>query len=103
MPDTSRPTSNFNADPKLLAAFSYVWILSVPIYFLKRSDPFVRFHSRQGLILFAASVVFSFIPILGWFLNIIVFLVVLVAFVRALSGEQWKIPYVSDLADRVKL
>lgn len=91
------------SDTHLFAALSYVWIVSVFMYVLKRSDPYVRFHSRQALVLFVLSIIFSFIPLLGWMLNVVVVFLFVIGFLRAYSGEEWRIPFIHDLAEKLKL
>jgi len=86
---------------KLLAAISYLWILSIIILLVKKDSKLVQFHAKQGFILFVASVIFWFIPILGWILNLVVLVLVVVGFIKALSGEYWKVPLVSSLAEKI--
>lgn len=91
-------------DNKLLAALAYVWILSIVILLVKKDSKFAQFHAKQGLVLFIASVIVSFIPFLGWFiLNPIIWIVALVGLIRALTGKYWKIPLVGDLAAKINL
>lgn len=95
--------SKAGQDEKLLAALSYLWILSIVIFLIKRDSAFVQFHAKQGLVLWIASIVFWFIPILGWFLNVVVLVLVIIGFVQALNGSEWKIPVVAELAEKIKL
>lgn len=90
-------------DEKLLGALSYLWVLSIVMLLIKRDSPFVQFHARQGLVLMIASIIFWVIPILGWFLNLVVLVVVIIGFIQALNGVEWKIPVVSTLAEKIKL
>ncbi|MFH1170998.1 MAG: hypothetical protein V1778_00460 [bacterium] len=90
-------------DDKLLAALSYLWILSIVIYLIKRDRPFVHFHAQQGVVLWIVSIIFWFIPFLGWFLNLLVLILVIVGFVMAINGNEWKIPGVSAIAEKIKL
>lgn len=96
-------TTPAGQDEKLLAALSYLWILSVVIFLVKRDSPFVQFHAKQGLVLWIASIVFWFIPVLGWILNGVVIVFVIVGFVQALNGAEWKMPGISTLAEKIKL
>lgn len=96
-------TTKAGQDEKLLAALSYLWILSIVIFLIKRDSAFVQFHAKQGLVLWIASIIFWFIPVLGWFLNLIILVLVIIGFVQALNGSEWKMPVVADLADKIKL
>ena len=95
------PAGGLSSDSKLMAALSYLWILSIVMLLIKKGDDFVKFHARQGLILFIVSVILWFIPVLGWILNLLVLILVIVGFIKALSGEKWKIPIVGDLGEKI--
>lgn len=96
-----KPVST-NSDSNLMAALSYVWVLSIVMLFIKKDDEFVKFHAKQGLILFIASFV-GVIPFFGWFIWLIVVVLDIVGFIKALSGEKFKIPVVGDLAEKIKI
>ena len=96
-----KPT--ISQDDKLMGALSYLWILSVVMLIVKKESPFVKFHATQGLILFVVSIIFWFIPIVGWILNIGVVILVIIGFLKALSGEQWEMPVIGLLAKKIKL
>ena len=91
-----------NSDSNLMAALSYVWIISIVMMIIKKDDKFVVFHAKQGLILFIASFI-GIIPIIGWFVWILVVILDIIGFIKALSGERYKIPVVGDLAEKINL
>jgi uncharacterized membrane protein len=91
-----------SSDSNLMAALSYVWILSVIMLIVKKDDEFVKYHAKQGLILFIASFI-GIIPFIGWFVWIIVVLLDIWGFIKALSGERFKIPVIGDLAEKIKI
>lgn len=85
---------------KDLAAFSYLWIMSVIVYFLKRESPFVRFHSRQAMILFALTIPVWLIPIalIERFLELMILAGMIIGFLGAAQG-QWKdVPFIGPLS-----
>ncbi len=90
-------------DRNLMAALSYVWIISVVMLVLKKEEPFVVFHAKQGLVLFGASVLLWFIPVIGWLLNLVIFVGMVVGFIKALSGEKYELPLVSSIAKQINL
>lgn len=90
-------------DNRVLAAVSYLWIVSVIALLVKKDSKFVVFHAKQGLILFIVSIILSFIPILGWLLNIIVLVFVIMGVVKALDRQWYKVPLVGQLADKIKI
>lgn len=92
-----------SSDAKLFAALSYLWLLSVIILFVKKDNGFISYHAKQGTVLFIASLIFWFIPFLGWILNVAILVGVVVGFLKALSGEKFPLPVVSTLAEKITL
>ena len=92
-----------SSDSNLIAAVSYLWLLSVVVLLVKKNDSYVNFHAKQGLVLFIASVILWVIPLLGWILNLVVFAMIIVGFIKALSGEKYKLPLVADIAEKIKI
>lgn len=106
----------------IAGALAYVTVIP-PIIFLLldpyRRNRFVRFHSLQclflwlalfliGAVLRLAGVVLSIIPVLGHLLVFLISMVIglaafviwLVLVIKALQGEEFKLPVVGDLAER---
>lgn len=99
-------TQSTVGDEKLFGALSYLWLLSVIIYLLKKDDQFVRFHARQGIVLFIFSLVlwvFWFIPFIGWLINLAMWAAIFFGAYKAFMGEKYKFPVVSDVADKLNL
>ena len=92
------PTSDNN----LIAAFSYVWILSIIILVVKRNDDFAQFHAKQGVIVFLASLL-GFIPLIGWIVAGAAWVGMVVGFIQAWQGKRYEIPFVYKLSQKVKL
>lgn len=90
-------------DSKLFAALSYLWLLSVVMLVLKKDDEFVKFHAKQGTVIFVASIILWFIPIIGWLMQIAVLIGVVIGFLKAYSGEKYKMPVIGDLADKINI
>ncbi len=88
------------------AALSYVlgWITGLIFLFIEK-DPFVRFHAAQSIIIFGILTILGFVPIIGWviapLLGIVGFVLWLVLIYKAYQGEEFKIPWVSDLAKKL--
>lgn len=92
-------------------ALAYVTIIPAIIFLIVEpynKNSFVRFHSWQSIFLgiaaFAVDMVLSFIPIIGWILLfpvMIAFLVVwIVAIMKALKGQRWKLPLIGKYAEQ---
>ncbi len=88
-------------DNKIMAAVSYVWIISLLMLLMKKDSPFVLHHARQGFVLFIASVIFVIIPIL-WWMNIVVAIYALYGIWKASQGAYWKAPFISGIAAKIK-
>ena len=104
------PAAKSGGNDNLIAAISYLWILSIVILLVKKDSDFVKFHARQGVILFAASVVLSIVSFIipsvifiVWLLDLVILVAVIVGFIQALGGKRYKMPVVGDLAEKVKM
>src|SRR3989344_4831724 len=90
-----------SSDSNLMAALSYVWVLSVVMLIIKKDDEFVKFHAKQGTALFIISILAMILSPLLWFLGIIVWFFVavlcIIGFIKALSGERFKLWVIGDI------
>jgi uncharacterized membrane protein len=94
-------------DDRVVAAISYIGIISVIIYLLYREkgNKFVLFHSLQGMLLFGTVILADIclmITILGILLIPFVFLgylaaVIFLAF-KAYKNERYQLPVLGDIA-----
>jgi len=108
--ETQQLNSKDAADNKVIAAIGYIGILCLIPLLLKKDSKFAQFHARQGLVLFIAEIVVSFvniIPLLGpmiWFAASVVFFVVsIIGLIKALKGEYWKLPFLHEYAKRINI
>lgn len=95
---------------KILGAISYLFILFLIPMLTKKDSAFAMFHARQGLVLFIGWVIIwivGLIPVLGWIIGflgtIVLAIVALIALIKALQGEAWEIPLVSEYAKKLKI
>ena len=94
---------------KIFAVIGYLWILCFVPLLLKKENKFALFHGKQGLVLFIgeiASIIILMIPILGLIglLSLFMFAVMsLIGIIQALMGNYWKIPVVSDIANKFNI
>lgn len=100
-PAPSQSSGNDVEQNKVLAAVSYLWIISLIVLLVKKDSAFAQYHAKQGLVIFIASLVLGFIPIIGWLLSFLLFFVALYGLISALQGKWTKIPGVSDLAKKI--
>jgi len=99
--ETTPKTKSAENNSNLIAALSYFWILSVVFYITNKEDKFVVFHAKQGMVLFALSIVLTFIPVIGWLANIGVLIMSFVGAVKAYGNEKYKIAIIGDLAEKI--
>lgn len=77
----------------------------------KKEDKYVMYYAKQSLVIFILAVIAGiinsilvFIPILGWFvmmlINLLVTIVWVVSWIFALSGEEKPIPIISGFAEK---
>jgi uncharacterized membrane protein len=79
---------------KDIAALGYVWILSVFVYIFRHNSPFVRFHAKQGMILFVLSIAFWFVPMFGKVLVLLVLALAVTGFISAGQGQWRELPFI---------
>ena len=94
-------------DSNLMGALTYLfgWMTGIILYFVKKDDPFVKFHAVQSIIVFGGFTVLSFVltitlvgilllPILG-IASLVLWLLLMW---KAYQGEMYKLPMVGDWA-----
>jgi fumarate reductase subunit D len=92
------------------AILAYLWILCLIPILMKKEDEFVKFHARQGLMLFIVEVgiaIIGIIPLLGplvYMLGMLVCaLLSLVGIVQVLMGNKWKMPVIGEWAEKINV
>ena len=103
-PPTAEPAPVSEKDDieqnKDIAAFSYLWIMSVVVFFLKRKSPFAVFHAKQAMILFGLSIVVLFIPVVSKILELGVLALMVLGFINAAQGLKKDVPIIGPLSRR---
>jgi uncharacterized membrane protein len=92
-----------------MAIIAYI-VFFVPLLTSAKDEPFVKYHVKQGLVLFIASIVVYFIarviPLLGWIiapiLNIGLLVLFIIGIVNAINGAEKPLPLIGHYADRFK-
>ena len=92
------------------AILSYLWILCLIPILMKKEEDFVRFHARQGLMLFIVEVaigIIGIIPLLGPVVSkvgiVACGILSIVGIVQVLMGNKWKMPVIGDWAEKIKV
>ncbi|OGY24789.1 MAG: hypothetical protein A2126_04905 [Candidatus Woykebacteria bacterium GWB1_45_5] len=98
------------SDDNLMAALSYIFLLSVVMLLVKKDSDYVQFHAKQGTVLFIGEVILGVVGSFTWFLFVlwdlvwVLFVIVsIIGFYRAYRGERYRLPVVADLADKIKI
>ncbi|MBX7116000.1 MAG: DUF4870 domain-containing protein [Myxococcaceae bacterium] len=94
---------------KIMLVLAYLGLLALIPLLTVKDSPYVKYHAGQGftltLVSFAVALVMSVIPVIGWLALCPLFLAVLVVnivgIMKALKGERWAIPGVSDLSQKM--
>ena len=90
-------------EAKTNAIISYItivgWVVALILNNQKKHE-FTSYHIRQTLLLYIIWLVFSFIPIIGWLLNIGVLILWILGLISAINGEKKSIPIVGELAQK---
>jgi len=96
--------------PNTMAFISYIGVLCLIPILMKEKDEFVKFHAKQGLVLFigevATWIVFGIVPFLWFLTNLLgLFWLVLsvVGIVNVVKKEKKEVPLVGKFAEKIKL
>lgn len=110
------PTEVVREQDKLMLVLSYLGIFAlIPLFMVKDSD-FVKWHAKNGLlwglggsiVLSVVTSILGAIPYIGWVFTIVGcaawvgwLAVDILAMVKALNGERWRIPFATDIAEKL--
>jgi uncharacterized membrane protein len=115
MPDNPETPATPKKDTDtLFLVLAYIGPLGLIPYLTADGNDYIKWHARQGLTLtgvwIVASVVFNTIarlPGLRWafatlapLISLAFIAIVVVAIMKAVAGERWRIPFVADIADK---
>lgn len=101
------PTTSVREQDKMMLVLAYLGLLAlIPLLTVKDSE-YVKWHAKNGLVLgFGGAIVLTIlgaIPLIGLITSLLgpaLLVVDIMAMVKALNGEKWRIPLVSDLAEK---
>ena len=83
---------------KVNAILSYIGILIlVPLLSEDaKKSPYAKHHMNQGLILLLSGFV-VWIPLLGWAVGLVAFVLWIMGLISAINGEMKKLPIIGDI------
>ncbi|MRG85849.1 DUF4870 domain-containing protein [Salinibacillus xinjiangensis] len=84
------------------------FITGIIFFVIEKESSFIKFHALQSIFTFVAvfiiSMVLAFIPIIGWFISIIIYPLSLVLWIilmiKAYQGERFKLPIIGDMVEK---
>ena len=88
-----------------MAIVAYI-LFFVPLLTDAKNDPFVKFHVKQGLVLFifwvATQIIMMILPIIGWIIAPILYIVAIVLLIigimNASGGKEKELPIIGKFA-----
>ncbi len=90
-----------------MAVVAYI-IFFIPLLTEAKNDAFVKYHVKQGFLLFITGVIvmiLSWTPIIHWFswiLNIGLFILFIIGILNAVAGKEKPLPFIGQFADKFK-
>ena len=92
---------------KIFAVMAYLWLLCIVPLVFKKDNPFVLSHGKQGLVIFVGVVCIFIVSILfDWILRPGLFLLGILSLwgmIESLKGQELRIPFICDIADKITL
>jgi uncharacterized membrane protein len=97
-------------EPNVLIAVLTYFIFFLPWLTGDIKDPFVKFHTKQSIVLVIASLIVwilgAVIPVLGWFIigpvgGLIVFILWLIGVLNALQKKQTPVPWIGQFGSKL--
>ena len=95
-----------SASNKNVWAVVAYFMFFLPLLTDQKDDLYIKFHVKQGLVLFLAFVaqmVISMIPVIGWvaapILLLINIILLVIGIVNSATGKQKQLPLIGKLAD----
>lgn len=104
------PVNATSGNENKIAILCYIGILVIiPLLTNKNKEEFVRFHTRQGLVLLIIEIIASigdWMPFFGWIFGLICFacfILSIIGIVNVLNGKTKQLPIVGKYADQINI
>jgi uncharacterized membrane protein len=97
--------SSTGLEENVAGFFCYLlgFITGIVFMVVEKKSRFVKFHAKQStitfLILFVISFIIGWIPIIGFLVLILSLILWLLLMIKALKGEQYRLPIVGKMAE----
>jgi uncharacterized membrane protein len=101
-------STGLSANVAGLLCYVLTWVTGIIFVVLEKKSTFVKFHAWQSIMTFGvltvASLILSWIPIIGWILGILIgvlsFILWIILMIQAGTGKMWKVPWAGDWAEK---
>ena len=101
-------STGLSANVAGLLCYVLGWITGIVFLVLEKKSTFVKFHAYQSIMTFGvltvAQLVLGWIPFIGWVLNILIGIIMLILWIilviQAGTGKMWKVPWAGDWAEK---
>ena len=109
MTAAARGTDKIIEEGRFFAVISYISFLCIVSLVLKPDNKFAQFHGKLGLVLFVLEVIVFLLSIIGFLswikaVGLVLFaLISLWGIIQAAFGHYYRLPLISDIADKVIL
>ncbi len=108
--EQSSSTENVVEEGKIYAFLGYWGILFLIPILAKKDNEFAVFHGKQGLLLFILEIiawVLGYIPFIGYIISplgyIFCGIMAVIGMVQSLNGKYWKMPWIGEYAEKIKV
>ncbi len=114
MEEASSPTPSTSggsnkSNKTAMAVIAYI-LFFVPLLTGDKNDPFVKFHIKQGAVIFiiglAAWVLMMILPFLiplVWLVQLFLLVMVVLGIMNVLNNKKEKLPLIGDFGDKLNL
>jgi uncharacterized membrane protein len=101
-------STGLSANVAGLLCYVIGWVTGIVFIVLEKKSTFVKFHAWQSImtfgVLFVVSLIFSWIPFIGWVLSILIYILMailwIILIIQAGAGRMWKVPWAGDWAEK---
>lgn len=91
-----------------MAVVAYI-LFFIPLLTDAKNDPFVKYHVKQGLVLFITSLIamaISWLPMIymfSWVLHVGLFVLFVIGIMNAIGGKEAPLPFIGQFADKIHI
>ena len=93
-----------------MAVLAYIGPLVIVSYLTDKNDPFVKFHVKQGFVLFAIEIVVWILGALWWplwpvwnLVSLATLILSIIGIIHVSKGEEKPLPFVGKWSKNVKV